>query len=74
MVRPPVFGQIVAPAEYPFRNTLPAHRAGYLVDTITDEIVHGCVGGNIEWETEHAILHRRTLIRYPGRHLCKPES
>ncbi len=37
-------------------------------------VSHGCVNGNIEWKTEHAILHRRTLIRYPGRHLCKPAS
>ena len=37
-------------------------------------VSHGCVNGNIEWKTEHAILHRRKLIRYPGRHLCKPAS
>ena len=29
-------------------------------------VLHGYVGGNIEWETEHAILHRRKLFRYPA--------
>ena len=29
-------------------------------------VSHGYVGGNIEWETEHAILHRRKLFRYPA--------
>ena len=37
-------------------------------------ISHGCIGGNLEWETERAILHRRILIRHPGRHLCKPTN
>ena len=29
-------------------------------------VSHGYVGGNIEWETEHAILHCRKLFRYPA--------
>jgi hypothetical protein len=37
-------------------------------------VSHGCVGGNLEWETERAVLHRRQLIRHPGRHLFKPAS
>ena len=56
-------------------------QAGVLYRTIYFElshrvfvISHGYVSGNIEWETEHAILHRRALIRYPSRHLCKPAS
>ena len=29
-------------------------------------VSHGYVDGNIEWETEHAILHCRKLFRYPA--------